>query len=340
MEQDTLSEVLRSIRLRGTVFFHLQGRAPWVVESPPTSEIASAVIPGAEHVMAYHVVTRGSCWVGVVGEQPVLVREGDIVVFPHGDRHVLSSTPHMRARQAVDPHLFPARIGPPFFVDVHGDQPTLVAPEAGGGSGRAVLVCGFLGCDVRPFNPLIASLPRLLIERAGQGSPDGWLAQFVRSCGAGEGKLRPGDGAVLERMSEMMVLDLVRRHLERLPETQGGWLGGLRDRFVGRALALMHAHPDRAWTIDRLADETGLSRSALHERFVQFTGQAPMQYLAGWRMQRASGLLRQSDADVTSIALEVGYESVAAFSRAFKRATGLAPTAWRKDAAANRPGPG
>ena len=180
----------------------------------------------------------------------------------------------------------------------------------------------------------------VLIERAGQGSPDGWLAQVVRSCGAGEGKLRPGDEAVLERMSEMMVLDLVRRHLERLPETQGGWLGGLRDRFVGRALALMHAHPERAWTIDRLADETGLSRSALHERFVQFTGQAPMQYLAGWRMQRASGLLRQSDADVTSIALEVGYESVAAFSRAFKRATGLAPTAWRKDAAANRPGPG
>ena len=338
MEPDALSEVLRSIRLRGTVFFQLQGRLPWVVESPPTSEIASMVIPGAEHVMAYHVVTRGSCWVGVIGEKPALVHEGDIVVFAHGDRHVLSSAPHMRAQKAVDPHLFPSRAGPPFFVDVHGDQPTLVAPDGGGQSGRAVLVCGFLGCDVRPFNPLIASLPRLLVARADGDPRDGWLARFVRACGAGEGKLRPGDEAVLERMSEVMVLDLVRKHLDELPKSQEGWLGGLRDRFVGRALALMHAHPAEAWTIDRLADAVGLSRSALHDRFVQFTGQAPMKYLASWRMQRASGLLRQTGADVTSIALDVGYESVAAFSRAFKRATGMAPTAWREGAVDRRQG--
>lgn len=333
MERDTLSEVLRSIRLRGTVFFQLQGGTPWVVESPPASEIAAVVIPGAEHVMAYHVVTKGSCWVGVVGSQPVRVAEGEIVVFAHGDRHVLSSAPDMRAARSVDPEHFPAREGPPYFVSVRGDTATLAAPGPSAGGESTTVVCGFLGCDVRPFNPLIASLPRLLHVRAEEELNDGWLAQFVRSCGAGTGSLRPGDAAVLERMSEMMVLDLVRRHFDTLPENQSGWLGGLRDRFVGRALVRLHADPARGWTIDELADEVGLSRSALHERFVQFTGQPPMQYLANWRMQVAAGLLRQTGAEVTSIALEVGYESVAAFSRAFKRATGVTPTRWRRDSA-------
>ncbi len=336
MQYDTLSEVLRSIRLRGTVFFHLQGSAPWVVESPPTSEIAAAVIPGAEHVMAYHVVTQGSCWVGVVGAQPLRVEQGDIVLFAHGDRHVLSSTPHMRAERPVDPRIFPAHPGPPYFVTVRDDQAALDVAQRVVGSENTTLVCGFLGCDVRPFNPLIASLPRLLHERAGDDSGDGWLAQFIRSCGAGSDRTRPGAEAVLERMSEMMLLDVVRRHLETLPENQTGWLGGLRDRFVGRALVLLHGRPAEDWTIDRLADEIGLSRSALHERFVQFTGQPPMQYLTSWRMQLAGGLLRQTGAEVTAIALEVGYESVAAFSRAFKRATGMAPTSWRREAVLTR----
>jgi len=329
VEHDTLSEVLRSIRLRGTVFFQLHGDAPWVVESPPTSEIAATVIPGAEHVMAYHVVTQGSCWVGVVGAPPVRAEQGDIVVFAHGDRHVLSSAPEMRAERAVDPQLFPAQAGPPYFVNVRGDTAMLAEEDSAGADRKTVLVCGFLGCDVLPFNPLIASLPRLMHERAGVEEDEAWLAQFVRSCGSGAGGMRPGDAAVLERMSEMMVLDLIRRHVNRLTDQQSGWLGGLRDRHVGRALVRLHARPTEDWTIEKLADEVGLSRSALHDRFVQFTGQPPMQYLTCWRMQLAAGLLRRRGAQVTSVALDVGYESVAAFSRAFKRVTGVAPSRWR-----------
>ncbi len=157
MEHDTLSEVLRSIRLRGTVFFHMQGSAPWVAESPPTSEIAQLIMPGAEHVMAYHVLTEGSCWVGVVGEKPVRVERGDIVVFAHGDRHVLSSAPEMRAQRTVDPRLFPPRERPPYFVSVHGEEVKLADPQDPRSIGHETLVCGFLGCDTSPFNPLIAT---------------------------------------------------------------------------------------------------------------------------------------------------------------------------------------
>jgi AraC-like DNA-binding protein len=190
------------------------------------------------------------------------------------------------------------------------------------------VACGFLGCDLRPFNPLIATLPRLLhLPAASDGA---WISQvMLQAVNASQNK-RPGGEAVLERISEMMFVDAVRRHVERLPEEGTGWLAGLRDRYVGRALALIHDHPSRAWTIDALADEIALSRSAFHERFVRLIGQPPMQYLTQWRMQVAANLLRQSHAPIAAIALDVGYESEAAFTRAFKRQVGAPPGAWRR----------
>ena len=138
---------------------------------------------------------------------------------------------------------------------------------------------------------------------------------------------------MLERLSEMMFVDAARRCLESLPGDSIGWLAGLRDRHVGRALALIHERPSREWTLEGLAQEVGLSRSAFHERFVQYLGQPPMQYLASWRIQLAARLLRESSRVVASIALEVGYESEAAFSRAFKRLVGMPPAAWRRASA-------
>jgi len=189
-------------------------------------------------------------------------------------------------------------------------------------------VCGFLGCDLRPFNPLVATLPRLLhLPAADDGA---WIGQVMRQAVNASQNKRPGGEAVLERISEMMFVDAVRRHVERLPEESTGWLAGLRDRHVGRALALIHENPARAWTIDALADEIALSRSAFYERFVRLIGQPPMQYLTQWRMQAAANLLRQSRAPIASIALDVGYESEAAFSRAFKRQVGSPPASWRR----------
>jgi AraC-like DNA-binding protein len=195
----------------------------------------------------------------------------------------------------------------------------------------ATLVCGFLGCDLRPFNPLIATLPRLIHLPAAREQD--WVAQFMRQAVAESKDKRPGGEAMLERMSEMMFIDAVRRYVETLPENSRGWLAGLRDRFVGRALALMHDAPAFAWTVDELGRQVGLSRSALHERFAEVIGQPPMQYLANWRIQVGAALLRNTSATVAAVAQDVGYESEASFTKAFKRLVGKPPAAWRRQAA-------
>jgi AraC-like DNA-binding protein len=191
-----------------------------------------------------------------------------------------------------------------------------------------IAVCGFLGCDLKPFNPLIAALPRVLHLPAARAGA--WVARVIEQAVVESNNPRPGGDAVLERLAEMMFVDAARRYLENLPEDATGWLAGLRDRFVGKALALMHERPDQAWTVDDLAREVGLSRSALHERFVQYLSHPPMQYLANWRIQLGTRLLRESNRTVATIALDVGYESEAAFSRAFKRMVGMPPAAWRR----------
>ncbi|HVO87031.1 MAG TPA: AraC family transcriptional regulator [Casimicrobiaceae bacterium] len=329
MSKDTLSELLRAVRLRGAIFFYVEGISPWVAETPRASELVNAILPGVEHMIEYHVVTHGSCWGALSGETPVRLEAGDVIMFPQGDAHVISSAPGLRATE-IDPSVFfvpkPAQL--PYVLTQRGEQ-TTTAQLDGGGSDRAKVVCGFLGCDARPFNPLLAALPRLL-HIPGAAAKGGWIGHFIEVAVEEANHKRPGGEAVLERLSEMMFVEAVRRHLDRLPSEQTGWLAGLRDRFVGRALAFLHERPQHRWTIDELGDAVGLSRSALHERFAHFVGQPPMQYLTHWRMQVASGLLLQTTMNIASIALEAGYDSEAAFSRAFKRLVGMPPAAWRR----------
>ncbi len=196
------------------------------------------------------------------------------------------------------------------------------------GDASTVLLCGFIACDLRPFNPLIAALPRLLhLPAEGVGA---WVAPMLEHAAAETGELRAGSAALLQRVSEMVFVDGARRYLDSLPPEANGWLGALRDRQVGRAITLMHGDPAEPWTLEELGRRVGLSRSAMHERFVALTGMAPMQYLTNWRMQCGARLLRESHATVAAVALDVGYDSEAAFARAFKRATGLPPAAWRR----------
>lgn len=325
--QDTLSDVLRSVRLKGVLFFHVDCTEPWVTEAPAASAMARAVMPGSEHVMMYHVVLSGQCWGGVVGAPPVRLAAGDVIVFPHGDAHVLSSEPGMRATPNLDLYeLRPPQL--PFRLEHAGTKASAVAEP--GRPGDASLLCGFLGCDRRPFNPLLANLPRVLHSKPEEASDGDGVGHFARLALAESSAKRPGGEAVLERMSEMMFVDLLRRYLERLPQDQGGWLAGLRDRYVGNVLALMHEKPAEHWTAESLASRVGLSRSALHERFVQIIGLPPMQYLLNWRMQLASQMLTASNAPLASVALDTGYESEAAFSRAFKRSVGMPPSVWRR----------
>ncbi|MGZ8267076.1 MAG: AraC family transcriptional regulator [Burkholderiales bacterium] len=326
MSQDTLSDVLRTVRLRGAVFYYVTGNRQWAAEAPPSRAIAAAVMPDAEHVIEYHVVVAGQCWAALVGEAPVRMSAGDVVMVPQGDPHVMSSAPGMRADPNVSWYYETKVDQLPFAVAYDGLTPP--ASELPRSGADTTLVCGFLGCDVRPFNPLVATLPRMLHLSAQDGS--GWITQFMQHAVAESDAKRPGGEAMLARMSEMMFVDAVRRFVDRLPPESTGWLAGLRDRYVGRTLALMHERPSEDWTIDDLSREVGLSRSALHQRFVQLVEQPPMQYLANWRMQIAAGLLRNTNANVATIALEVGYDSEAAFARAFKRLVGVPPATWRR----------
>jgi AraC-like DNA-binding protein len=328
MNIDPLSDVLRSVRLRGAVFYYVSFGREWVAQTPTASDLASALMPGTEHVLAYHLFVKGNGWAATDGEPPVRLAQGDIVMFPRGDAHLLSSAPGLTAAPDDSDWRFVTRNDPkPIAVAYHHG---VLRPGAPGPAEEAdtVVVCGFIGCDLKPFNPLIAALPRLL--RQSVGGVGDWVAPVLRQAVAESRQSRPGSAAVLERVSEMVFVDAARRYLESLPEGTTGWLGALRDRQVGRAIGLIHERPAEAWTIEELGRRVGLSRSALHERFAAMVGQPPMQYLTNWRMQRGATLLRDGHGSVATIAQEVGYDSEAAFARAFKRLVGRPPAAWRR----------
>jgi len=319
---DVLSDVLRSVRLTGAVYFDFDLSSPWVAEAPPSREIAATVMPGVQRVIEYHLIARGSCWGHVVGEPPIHLKEGDLIVFPQGDPHVLSSAPGMRA--SPDMSLF-----------VRSTTPLpLVYERGGGGPDRSRIVCGFLGCDERPFNPLLTALPRTIhLSAASNESASGWLATLLNIAVRESGTARAGRDNILARMSELMFVEAVRRYIETLPPAEAGWLAGLRDPVVGQALAALHGQPATAWTVESLAHAVGVSRSMLADRFNEMVGQPPMQYLALWRMQLASRLLLAAES-VSGVAAAVGYESEAAFSRAFKKLMGMPPATWRRGAEA------
>ncbi|MEJ8848300.1 AraC family transcriptional regulator [Variovorax rhizosphaerae] len=330
MSQDTLSDVLRGVRLRGAVFFNVSAQSDWATEAPSAKELAPMLMHGVDHVIEYHAVAHGTCWASIPGGPSVQLSAGDVVMFPHGDAHVMSSAPGLRGNG--DMSWFPgleAAGNLPLRVAYNGNDALLPPAGTPNADADVNIICGFLGLDLQPFNPLIDSLPRMLHLRA---SEDGaWIAKFTQQAVAESHAQRPGGEAMLARMSEMMFVDAVRRYADQLPTQSAGWLAGLRDRFVGRALALMHEHPAKEWTVDELGRLAGLSRSALHDRFVQLVGVAPMQYLAQWRMQAAARLLLETRATVAAIALDVGYDSEAAFARAFKRLVGKPPGLWRRE---------
>jgi AraC-like DNA-binding protein len=329
---DPLSDVLRSVRLRGSVFFHVSCRGEWAAQVPHSRALGPAVLPGAEHVIEYHMFIKGGGWVAVAGQPPLRMHQGDIVMLPQGDEHVVSSAPGVATADET------AGAGEDWLLRMRDDPKPIPISYRGGmfragsglpaGEASTVILCGFIACDLRPFNPLIAALPRLMrLPAEGVGA---WVAPMLEHAAAESGERRAGSAALLQRVSEMVFVDGARRYLDSLPPEARGWLGALRDRQVGRAIGLMHADPAHPWTLEELGQRVGLSRSALHERFVQFTGQPPMQYLTHWRMQCGARLLREGHDTVASVAFDVGYESEAAFARAFKRATGMPPAAWRR----------
>jgi AraC-like DNA-binding protein len=320
MSTDALSDVLSAVRLSGSVFFDVTAKSPWVAEAPPAAQIANEVTPGAQHAIEYHVVTRGSCWISLISEavfEPVRLEEGDIAVIPHGDPHVVSSAPGMRAEPNLDMHRRPEDANAlPFALRTGGE-----------GASDTHVICGFFSCDARPFNPLLDSLPRFM--RLRRDDSQGLLDQFIRFAAAETENKRAGSQSVLNRLSELMFVEVIRLHMDQLANNSTGWLAGLRDPLVGRALTLLHARPAHAWTLEELAAQAAASRSVLADRFSQLVGCPPIQYLTQWRMQIAAKRLADPGVKVAAVAHEIGYESEAAFSRAFKKIVGRSPSQWR-----------
>lgn len=323
MSDDVLSDVLRTVRLSGAIFYEVRAADPWVAMSPPGADLGPHIMPGAQHIIAYHVVTQGSCWaeLGEGGKtEPIELGVGSIILFPHGDAHLLSSAPGMPAPPTPDAYRLPgADETLPFYIDeLHG------RPES------IRILCGFLACDAQPFNPLLQALPRVVHVGDGYGSNHGSLDSLIKATIAESSRERIGTDSVLSRLSELLFIEVVRRFLESLPQDDPGWLGALIDPCVGRVLRLMHDDPSRGWTLNTLAREAGFSRTVLVERFTSRLGIAPMAYLLKWRMQIAASLLYDGARGTARIASAVGYGSEEAFSRAFKRCTGSSPAQWRK----------
>jgi AraC-like DNA-binding protein len=320
MAEDALSDVLKTVRLTGAAYFDILAQEPWSVHSPARDLILPRVLPGADHLIAYHVVIAGRCYASLVGGDAVPLEAGEVVVFTNADAHILSSHAGMQAE-------------PPsadFFDIADASRLPFHVNLASGGNASAKIVCGYLACDARPFNPLLEALPPMLKAGEPRRNDNGWLGQFIHFAVAEVAEKRAGSESVLTKLSELMFIDVVRRYIEALPAQNTGWLAGLRDPSVSKALALMHARPSFGWTIEGLARQCGVSRSVLAERFVQLVGVPPMHYLAHWRMQVASEMLNRRNLNMAAIAAEIGYESEAAFSRSFKRMMGVTPSAWRQ----------
>jgi AraC-like DNA-binding protein len=335
---DILSDVLRVVRLSGAVFFTAEFSSPWAIDSPNPELLASIVLPDAECVVLFHILTEGECFVLCKKYPPVKLEAGDVIIFPHGESHTMCSHPGMKATP----------ISAVFSQSSPDATPKVVF---GGGGRKSRFICGYLNCDQR-FDPLVSALPTMLVVRSSndyaaveaidhngtrpakvpQGSGT-WLSTTLKFTTNEARAARPGNAAMLGRLTELMFVEILRQYMQQLPTGQRGWLAGLNDVHVGKTLRLMHANPAHDWTVSELAREAAISRSALAERFTQLIGESPIRYLVGWRVQLAKQMLRDGNSSIAEIAARVGYESEAAFNRAFKRSAGSPPAAWRKGAA-------
>lgn len=321
---DVLSDVLRTVRLTGSMLFLVDATTPWRSWAPQTEAFRRVVLPTSQHIVSYHIVTRGSCWAGLRDATPERFESGDVLLIPHGDAYFL-------ADPLDAPPLYGADEAVAFFRSMSSGELPSAINEGGAGPAQTQFICGFLGCDRRPFNPVLAALPRLVHLHASDATDDRRMRHLIDFALAELRQRTSGGRDVLLRLAELMFVEVVRRHLASLPATQTGWLAGLNDPLVARCLALLHAEPARAWSLPALAERIGASRSVLAARFTRFVGQPPMQYLTQWRLQLASRLLVEPGTKVATVAAAVGYESEAAFSRAFKKHAGLSPAVWRKN---------
>lgn len=317
---DALSETLRVVHLVGAIFINARFTAPWCYQSPSADTAAPILEPGAERVVIFHLLTEGECYVELGNEPPMYLMAGDVVVFPQGDAHRMTS----------QPGLAPATDGAP-LREVLSRRPRQLS--YGGGGAPTRLVCGYLACDARLARLLLAGLPSIVKVNVRGSKAGAWLESSVNYALAEARSPRPGGAGVLAKLAEVLFIEVLRLYMNEQREDRTGWLAGVGDRIVGAALNALHKTPAYAWTLAELAQVAGTSRSVLAERFQHLVGSSPMQYLTQWRMLLAANLLRSGNAPLTSIAEDVGYHTDTAFSRAFRREFGAPPATWRRNQA-------
>ena len=318
---DALSDLLQAVKLNGALFLEGRLTAPWCVEVDFST---GAAIMLREHkpVLFFHIVAEGRCRMRLTGGGDALeLSTGDLVLIPRGDTHLLGS----------DLQLAPVNSR---VVVRRSETGGMFSIDHGGGGDEARILCGYMSCDKTLCRMLLDALPRVVHASLGNGASADWLMSLVRRGARENAAPSPGSGTLRAKLAELLFVEAMGRYIESLPEHETGWLAGLRDRYVGRALSLMHGEPAREWTADDLAERVGLSSSALRQRFTDLLGQPPMQYLTRWRLTLAASRLRSSDRAIAQIAEEAGYESESAFNRAFKREFEMPPAAWRRQSAA------
>jgi AraC-like DNA-binding protein len=315
---DAFSEVLSGVRLKGAMFFSAEFSAPWRLSTPHCRVLAPALVPGAPHMVVYHFVVEGTARAGVEGGPDIELLPGDIVVFPHGDPHYLSAG---AGANPLENTVLLQRIRTGDLSPMH----------AGGGGAVTRFVCGYLTLDPLLCGPILESLPPMLKVNVRTDRAGHWLEQSILHLLEEAASDRAGSDAMLAKLSEALFVDTVRRHVAALPDQSTGWLAAARDPLVGKSLALLHKRPEHPWTIAELAAAVGASRSALIARFTRYLSDPPMAYLTGWRLRLAAEALTSSPRAVADVAAAVGYESEAAFNRAFKRAFGVPPARYRRE---------
>jgi AraC-like DNA-binding protein len=313
---DVLSDVLRTIRLEGALFLHADFHEPWCVDAPASAMMAPAFQAPSEPLAICHLVAEGSCWGRLPGGEAVLLEAGDVLVLPHGDAHLIGSGPG-HAPMSLE-HVVQLRV------------PELSGARYGGQGDRTSLICGWFSYERSIANPLIAALPAIFRSPLGGTPSADWIQASIRHVAHEAATGQPGSSVIAAKVAETLFVESLRRYIQTLPARETGWLAGVRDPQIGRCLTLLHAEPARAWTVAALADAVHVSRSVLADRFQAMVHVPPMQYLKRWRLALAARLLSDGRLNLARVCEAVGYESEAAFNRAFKKEYGLAPGQWRR----------
>jgi AraC-like DNA-binding protein len=321
---DPLAQIVQVIKLDSAIYLNGEFSEPWCMSSPEACALAPLLSPGAEQVIIYHLLCEGKAHAHLHDGTRVSLSPGDLIVFPHGHSHMVGSGTHVTPVDAVD--ALPAVL-----------ERRLEVVQMGGGGLRSRFICGYLVCDPQISQGFLGGLPPFIKVNIREDQPGQWLENTLKFSVEQAARTDIGSDPMLTKLSEVLFAETLRRYLQTLPEGQTGWLAGAKDPEVGKALTLLHQRHADPWTVAALAQETGLSRTVLSERFRHFLGEPPMTYLTRWRLQLGARALASTSHSVAQIALENGYESEAAFNRAFKREYGLPPARYRKGKSTPRP---